>query len=109
MKPPARILENADLLAYAVFPATARFTGRLHLFAGGKRIGRVPHLAICKPDDEPGLFLAHCDESWGIVALEAWNGPGVPPIMSVEAMKHEAERYYEGLMASWKDMPSGDA
>ena len=108
MKPPARLLEDADLLAYAAVPPSARFTGRLHLFVGSERIGPVPFLAICKPHDEPGLLLVHCDESWGIVGLQAWNGPGVEPVLTLEDMKSKAERYYEGLMDSWMAVPSGD-
>ncbi len=109
MQAPARFMEDADLLAYAEVPASATFTGRLHLLVGGTRLGRVPRLAICRPHDEPGLLLLHCDESWGIVGVQAWNGPGVEAITTVEAMKRQAERYYEGLMPSWKEVPSGDA
>ena len=109
MRPPTRILENADLLAYAAVPASARFTGCLHLYFGETRVGSVPNLAICKPHDEPGLLLLHCDESWRIVGLQAWNAPGVERIVAVESMKQQAERYYDGLMASWKEVPSGDA
>jgi hypothetical protein len=101
MTPPGRLLEDADLLAYAAVPASARFTGRLHLFNGGERVGRVPYLAICKPRSEPGLFLLHCDAAWDIVGLQAWNGPGVERILTVEEMKLQAERFYEGLMQSW--------
>jgi hypothetical protein len=100
--PPARLLEDADLLAYAAVPAYARFTNRLHLYHGGERVGPVPFLAICRPHDEPGLLLVHCDDSWSIVGLQAWNGPAVKPILTVEEMKSQAERYYEGLMQSWK-------
>jgi len=37
------------------------------------------------------------------------NAPGVARITTVEAMKAEAERFYEGLMSSWKEVPSGAA
>jgi hypothetical protein len=109
LKPPARLLEDADLLAYAAVPTSARFTGRLHLYSDGERVRPVPHLAICKPHSESGLFLLHCDESWDIVGLQAWNGPGVQPIVTVEEMKLQAERFYEGLMQSWTAVANGDA
>lgn len=105
MLPPAQMLEDADFLAYAAVPERPRFTARLKLFAGEDRIGAVPNLAICKPHDEPGLLLLHCDESWDIVGLQGWS----VPITTVAAMKQQAERYYVGLMPSWKDVPSGDA
>jgi hypothetical protein len=54
-------------------------------------------------------MLIHCDESWDIIGVQAWNAPGVEPITTVAAMKAQAERYYEGLIASWKEVPSGDA
>jgi hypothetical protein len=106
VQPPAQIFADTDVLAWAEVPASARFTGRLHLDSGGKRVGRVPHLAICSQRNEQGLLLVHCDESWKPVGLQAWNAPGVARIMTVEAMKTEAERFYEGLMSSWQAMPS---
>jgi len=108
VKLPTQILDDADLLAYAAVPASARFTGRLHLYHGDERVGPVPFLAICRPHHEPGLLLAHCDESWGIVGLQAWNGPGVKPILTIEEMKSQAEGYYEGLMESWKVVATGN-
>jgi hypothetical protein len=106
---PTQILEDADLLAYAEVPDSATFTGRLHMFVGGERLGRVPCLAICQPHDEPGLLLLHCDKSWSIVGVQAWNGEGVERILTLEAMKQQAGRYYAGLMPSWKEVASGDA
>ena len=109
MKPPAVLLEDADLLAFAEVPETARFTGQLHLYSDDRRVGRVPHLAILRPHNEPGLFLAHCDESWDMVGIQAWNGSGVERIMSLEEMKVQAERYYEGLMPYWQEILGRDA
>ncbi len=104
MAPPESLLVDADLLAYAEVPESAHFTGRLHLYSGDERIGRVPHLAICQPHDGSGLFLLHCDESWNIVGLQAWNGPGVEPIRTVQTMIEVAERYYAGLTSHWKSI-----
>ena len=109
MKPPRQLLEGADLLAYAHVPESARFTGRLHLYVDGKRLGRVPHLAICRPNDGAGLLLLHCDKSWEIEGIQAWNAPGVEPIRTVGALKVEAEKYYEGLTAHWQTAGTGDA
>ena len=67
----------------------------------------MPHLAICKPHDDDGLLLLHCDESWEILGLQDWNGPGVQRITAVEAMKLKAKRFYEGLMACWIEVSPG--
>jgi len=109
VQPPATIIEDTELLAWAEVPASARFTGRLHLYSGEKRVGRVAHLAIVRTHEKPGLMLVHCDETWDLVGLQGWNAPGVAPLLTVEAMKAEAERFYEGLISSWKEVPSGDA
>lgn len=109
MRPPARLLEDAETLAFAAVPTTARFTGRLNLYRDDKRVGAVPYLAICRPHNEPGLMLLHLDAEWGLVGVQAWNGPEVERIMTVEAMKHQAERYYEGLMESWQEIADDDA
>jgi hypothetical protein len=108
MQPPAGLLEDADLLAYAVVPSLARFTGRLSLHSNDKRVGPVAHLAILKPRNEPGLYLAHCDESWHIVGLQAWNGPAADRITTVEEMKRQAERYHGGLMPSRQEVSKRD-
>jgi hypothetical protein len=109
VNPPAQLLQDTDLLAYAEVPASARFTDRLNLYHGGERVGPVAFLAICRPHHELSLFLVHCDKSWGVAGLQAWNAPGVERITTVEAMKSRAERYYEGLMPYWKEVASSDA
>lgn len=107
MNPPARLLQGADLLAFVAVPASVHFTGRLQLYAGDQWVGRVPNLAICRPHDGAGLLLLHCDESWSIVEMQAWNAPGVEPIRTVETMMEKAERYYAGLSGHWKIVSEG--
>lgn len=101
MKPPRELLEGADLVAYVVVPESATFTGRLNLYVDGARLGRVACLAICRPHDDPGLLLLHCDAAWEMLGVQAWNAPGVAKIVTVEEMMKEAERYYEGLAGHW--------
>src|ERR1700679_2337429 len=109
MRPPTQIFEDTELLAYVAVPKSARFTGRLHLYVDGERLGAVPFLAICKPCDEEGLLLIHCDSAWEPLGIQAWNGPDVEPIKSVGEMKTQAEMYYEGLLPHWVDVASGTA
>jgi hypothetical protein len=98
---PREILEDATLVAYVIVPDSATFTGRLNLLVDGARLGPVPALAICRPQEAVGLMLLHCDASWEILGVQAWNAPGVTPITSIEAMLEVAERYYSGLKAHW--------
>jgi hypothetical protein len=101
MKPPEDLLKDADVVAYVVVPASAHFTGRLNLYVDGERVGRVPCLAICKPHDDPGHWLLHCDASWEPIGIQAWNSPDVAKILTIDEMISIAERYYSGLAEHW--------
>jgi hypothetical protein len=101
MKPPRKLLEGANLVAYVVVSDSVSFTGRLNLYVDGERLGRVACLAICRPHDDPGLLLVHCDVAWEVLGVQAWNAPGVAKIVEVEEMMEQAERYYEGLAGHW--------
>lgn len=101
MEPSRELLEDADLVAYVVVPESAVFTGRLNLYVDGKRLGRVPCLAICRPHDGLGLLLLHCDASWEILGVQAWNAPGVTNILTIDEMMNVAERYYAGIAEYW--------
>jgi len=50
------LLSDVDLLAFAAVPASARFSGRLHFYCDGERVGPVPIVAIGKPQDDPERF-----------------------------------------------------
>ena len=101
MKPPRELLEDTELVANVVVPESATFTGRLNLYVDGERLGRVACLAICRPHDDPGLLLLHCNAAWEMVGVQAWNASGVAKIVTVEEMMKQAERYYEGLAGHW--------
>jgi len=101
VKPPPQLLEDTDLLAYVDVPDSATFTGKLHLFVDGERLGRVASLAICQQREDGSLLLVHCNEGWQVLGVQAWNGPGVVRIMNVEDMLSQAEGYYLGLEGHW--------
>lgn len=71
MKPPGELLEGAELVAYVVVPESATFTGRLNFYVDGDRLGRVACLAICRPRDDPGLLLLHCNVAWEVLGVQA--------------------------------------
>lgn len=100
MTPPP-VLDSARVLEYAAVDRSVTFTGKLHLIVGGKRLGAVPHLAICQDLHTDDLMLFHCDEAWEVVGVQAWNGPGAKPVASVQDVKERAEQFYAGLSAKW--------
>ena len=63
MNPPPPVLDNARVLEYAIVDSSVRFSGSLQLFHGGKRVGPVPGLAICRDPDVVGLLPFHCDQA----------------------------------------------
>jgi hypothetical protein len=101
MTPPQQLLEDVDVMAYVVVPDSVQFTGRLRLYVDDERLGRVPCLAICKPRDDPGLLLIHCDAAWEVLRIQAWNAPDVEKIRTIDEMISTAERYYDGLAEHW--------
>jgi len=104
MEMPPLAFQGEDLVAFASVPTTARFTGRLNLYVDSVRLGAVPNLAITRSRDEGTLNLWHCDQDWNVLGVQAWNAPGVTPITSLEDMKVQAVRYYEGLAGSWHEV-----
>lgn len=90
------------MLEYAIVDESVSFTGRLKLFHGDERVGRVPRLAICKPPDAPELLVFHCDEGWKIRGVQAWNNPDRPIVTSVDEVKERMENYYSGISAKWR-------
>lgn len=85
-------MDGATVLEYAIVDDSVTFTGRLHLYHGGKRVGPVPCLAICKNLDMDELLLLHCDTSWSVQGAQIWNAPGKPAVTSVEESKAESRR-----------------
>lgn len=88
-------------MAFVVVPDTAKFTGRLHMYVDGKRLGPVPRLAIVRPQREDSLLLLHCDDAWDVLGIQAWNAEGVERITSVVEMVNQAENFYSGLREHW--------
>ena len=98
---PPPVLAGARVLEYAIVDEAVTFTGRLHLYCGNERIGRVPCLAICREFDDGQYLLVHCGEDWEALGVEAWNGPFAQVPGSVDEVKLRAETYYAGLSSKW--------
>jgi hypothetical protein len=106
MRTPPPVLDGASVLEYAVVDQSVRFTGRLHLYHGGKSVGPVPCLAICKDPAMEELLLFHCDNEWNVLGAQIWNAPDNPPITSVHEVKMRAENYYAGISSRWTRLGS---
>jgi hypothetical protein len=68
MKPPPRLLEDTDLLAYAEVPPSARFTGRLHLYDGVNVSGRFRSWRFASRTMSPACswcIVTNRGASWG--------------------------------------------
>lgn len=50
-------------------------------------------------------MLVHCDKAWDVLGVQAWNANDVDCIKTLAAMKAHAEKYYEGLAESWREVP----
>jgi len=98
---PPPVLAGARVLEYVIVDETVVFTGRLHLYSGNERIGRVPCLAICREFDDGQYLLVHCGEDWEALGVQAWNGPLARGPASVDEVKLRAESYYAGLSSRW--------
>jgi hypothetical protein len=101
MDAPPRTIDGAAVLEYAIVDEAVSFTGRLHLYHGGQRVGPVSRLAICKNPDMDELLLFHCDSAWRVQGAQIWNAPGKPPMTAVDEVKRRAEDAYAGLSAKW--------
>ena len=101
MKPPPA-LAGARVLEYAIVDDSLKFTGALQVYVDGTRLGAVPRLAICENLDDAELLLLHCDDSWNVLGVQAWNAGEDPIVESVEDVKARAETYYVGITRKWQ-------
>jgi len=92
---PPPIIDSARVLIYAHVPEDMKYTGAIHLYVGGERLGAVPSLAICRNYYAPGdIVLLFCDR--------AWNCLGCAGLKSLEEAMLKAERGYPGISAHWQ-------
>ena len=95
MPKPPPVIDCARLLHYAVTDKSLVYSGRTILFVGGKEVGRVPCLAICKNKISNGVLLFHCRRDWSVIGCSAHE--------SVATAKKRAGRIYSGLSTCWRE------
>jgi hypothetical protein len=90
LKPPI-VIDGCRVEHYAIRDRSMKYAGS-GLFSGGKEVGPVPRLAICR--DRNGLCLLHCDSRWrSLGAAGGYSG--------VREAKQRAERIYPGISRAW--------
>lgn len=92
---PPPVLDFARVLAFAILDESVQWTGRQTLFHGGKEVGPVPCLALCKNTwgNHTDILLFHCNAEW-----EVLGASGAP---SLEKAQASAENAYRGISAKW--------
>jgi ClpX C4-type zinc finger protein len=91
-KPP-QIIDSAKVLKYAIVDKSIQYTGRLHIYANGKELGKVPRLAICQNYKAKDNLLFLCNKKWKVL--------GVAGFKSMKATKDTAEETYQGISKRW--------
>jgi len=94
MKPPI-VIDCARIVAWASTEEPVRFTGRLCMFVDKERLGAVPLLVIGKYRNEDEYLLFHCDDEWKALGVGAYE--------SLDDLKKNAEKYYQGISERWKN------
>ena len=64
-------------------------------YAGGQLTPPPAALAICRYEDADAFYLFGCDESWEVITDSCH--------LSLDEAKHQAEREYKGVSATWEN------
>ncbi len=94
-KPPVSLCYPTYVIEYAVIDDEVEYMNRGNLNVGGKWLGAVPLLAICKDIYSKKYFLAHCSKKWQLECM-------VEDHMTIEESKANAEKHYKGVGSKWK-------
>jgi hypothetical protein len=95
MKNPPPTIAGLYVLAFANVDETVQFKQLNRLNVGGKWLGRVPNLAICKPFDKQEFMVQHGSECWESLGIASG-------FKSVIEAKESTERSYNGISEKWK-------
>jgi hypothetical protein len=80
------------VLAYAILDESIPHSGRGSLVVNGKRLGRVPRLAIARLAAD--VLLLHCSPTWKVLGTAAFA--------SADEAERSAERTYPGISRKWQ-------
>jgi hypothetical protein len=89
------VIAGLYVMAYAHADDSVRFEQRHILNVGGKWLGRVPCLALCRPFEKAEFMVQHCNNKWEPLGIAAGY-------KSIEEVKQRVERSYHGITAKWR-------
>ena len=93
-KPPVTLCYLSYVIEYAVVDNTVEYMNRRNLNVGGKWLGAVPKLAICKDIKTKEYFLAHCNKDWDVLCM-------IETHKTLKESKDNAEKHYRGINKKW--------
>src|SRR6266480_2118563 len=94
LEPPV-VLDSARVLKYAILDQSVVHTGRSTLIVGGKVLGPVPCLAICKNLWRSNDFLLlYCNNKWRVLGAAGYK--------SLKLTLQNAEVAYAGVSGKWQ-------
>jgi hypothetical protein len=82
------------VVAYAILDESIPHSGRGSLVVNGKRLGRVPRLAIARLAAD--VLLLHCSTTWKVLGTAAFA--------SASEAERSAARTYPGISRKWQRM-----
>ncbi|HEY9501195.1 MAG TPA: hypothetical protein VIR01_06130 [Pyrinomonadaceae bacterium] len=93
LTPAPETLDGAIVLLYTAIDNRHRATGNCKQVVDGSVVAPVKNLAICKYDDDIGIYLFGCDQNWNVVT-DTMHA-------SMDEARAQAQFEYEGVNATW--------
>ena len=93
---PPPVIAGLYVVAFAHADSSVRFEQRHTLNVGGKWLGRVPCLALCRSFERAEFMIQYCSKQWNPLGIAA-------DYKSIEEAKERIERSYHGITAKWRN------
>jgi len=92
---PPPVIAGLYVVAFAHADTSVRFEQRHTLNVGGKWLGRVSCLALCRSFEKAEFMIQHCSKQWEPLGIAAGY-------KSIEEAKQRIERSYHGITPKWR-------
>lgn len=91
-----KTINNGQVICFTPIDDRHRPTGACTHTVGGKPLGPVAALAICRHEGDSGFFLYYCDDE-NRPLTDTWH-------QTLEDARHQAETEYEGISETWVEL-----